>query len=849
MIKLLPFEFDKNSRKHVTRLQHVLQFLGGMSASDTPEITERQFGPKTTAAVIRIKKQLKLPDTPQLNKSTLQALNQKAIEKYFSTRTQTAGLHRKLLKISRIAKLPYDLSSDMKARRQGEQTGKALQAFQRKYGLPETGRLDRETLERIESVAACRVAPFKKLKVPPTERLMKVRNPIRLNKQSSRVADLHRALAWAGYPIDAREADARTYGRTTRRAVIAFQTAHKLPVTGNVGWKTARMLNSLIEGNSRMVSCKDKYRVRGSVRNDLWEGVRLATIQVYEKGLREDVLLGERKTLANGFYDLQYLPPVNPLTGKPKENYQLLVKLLDPQGRLVKEKTFHVTGKVLWANFTEGEAPYRGDADFQVLEKLLNHALGSKAGIAEIEESDKHRDVAYLRKETLLAGEDIMKMALSFRVAAAAGRPSLPAEVFYAFIRQNQPQNLPGDLLPDRPGEWGTWIAMLVERCVEGIACLAKDLQEDILKSALKRNYVSRRIARDLPQILAELERLKTARALGKPIFEGGSLQTLLAASSVDAKAHAAVASRVTGANGFTPECWQSLSGIPGVGGAAVKDLRTTVDLGYITSNFGPLLKYLKSTLSAGDSGPLKAAGDCARLSREDWVALIEKSGNEIPPWVKGKNAAQKRQAYAVSLKAKAEHLFPAVSLIAEVDRSSAHALGSVENILNAVAANPDYDLKSDHLHKLLTTAGSGLTAHEVAAAKALQRIHRIAPTAAAGAALLESGYYSAAQVFRQGKDVFMTAMGKKKISPREAGELFEYCAQQHAAVMAAIGEFRRDLRRINPECILPGVYTKEEIEELKKDVPDIETLFGPADVREVRHCESVLGPPAYLTD
>ena len=846
-MKLLSEIFDKTKRKDVTRLQDILVYLGGTIADSTDDIKTRSFGTHTANALKAVKKKIALPQTAGLNKSTINALNRKAIEKYYSTKTQTAKLHRTLTKIARIAKLEYDLSEDIKARKQGRQTRHALRMFQKKYGLKQTGRLNKETLERIESVAASRIKPFKKLKVPQTERLMKVRNPLRLNMQKSRVADLQRALAWVGYDIDKKEANTQAYGRTTRKAVIAFQSANGLPVSGNVGWKTAQKINSLIQGNSRMVSCKDKYRIRGSVRNDLWEGVKLATIQVFEKKMRDEVLLAERKTLKNGFYDVQYLPPLNPFTGKPKENFQLLIRMLDTNGKAMKEKAFHVTGKLLWANFTDGEVGYRGNADFQILEKLLHKALDSNALIGEIEESDTHRDIAYLRKETRLAAEDIMKMTLAVRTAAQANLPYLTPEVFYAFIRQNLPHNIPGDLLPDHPKEWDTWISMLVGRSSDGIAFLEKDLQEDVLKNALKQNYVSRRVAKDLPQILNALEELKTTYLLEKPMFDGnGSLKSLIEASTIPSNKHSAVATCLGQSKGFTTHFWQSLGDVSGLSSAEVKDLRMTVDLGYITSSFGSMLTFLKNSIGTSQ---FNAITDFAKLSKNNWVTLITQNGNKIPSWVKGQNTALKKQAYAASLKEKAERLFPAVAFIAEVDRSANHALGPMNTILAAIEAQQDFDLKKDSCATLFAGSGAGFSDHEVAATKVLQRTHRIAPSAKTGVALLESGYYSAAQVYRQGKDVFIGKMDKKGVNKNIATQMYMVCESQYAAVMAALGKFSLNLQWINPDSILSRAYTPEELDELTKEIPDIETLFGPLDIREVRHCESVLGPSAYLTD
>ena len=60
-------------------------------------------------------------------------------------------------------------------------------------------------------------------------------------------------------------------------------------------------------------------------------------------------------------------------------------------------------------------------------------------------------------------------------------------------------------------------------------------------------------------------------------------------------------------------------------------------------------------------------------------------NGNQVPDWIEGTTVSKKNQAYAASLKNKAETLFPAISLLADVKRSSRHALGNVDRILNAL--------------------------------------------------------------------------------------------------------------------------------------------------------------------
>jgi hypothetical protein len=160
-----------------------------------------------------------------------------------------------------------------------------------------------------------------------------------------------------------------------------------------------------------------------------------------------------------------------------------------------------------------------------------------------------------------------------------------------------------------------------------------------------------------------------------------------------------------------------------------------------------------------------------------------------------------------------------------------------------------DFDFLRGHLDSLLKNTVSKLNDNEVAALKALQRVHRIAPSTQTGLALLEEGYYSAAQVWRQGKASLIESFAKKGLNKEMAHSVFEAAENQYAASLAALSKYRMNLQRVSPDCIVSEIYSPEEIAELKKDIPDIETLFGSLDTFEVRHCESVLGPSAYLVD
>ena len=73
--------------------------------------------------------------------------------------------------------------------------------------------------------------------------------PLRLQMKRVEVGDLHQALAILGRAIAAAEKDTQRFGASTRAAVMQFQTAHKLPATGEVDKATAKVINKELADN------------------------------------------------------------------------------------------------------------------------------------------------------------------------------------------------------------------------------------------------------------------------------------------------------------------------------------------------------------------------------------------------------------------------------------------------------------------------------------------------------------------------------------------------------------------------------------------------------------------------
>ncbi|MCW9018105.1 MAG: neuraminidase-like domain-containing protein, partial [Kangiellaceae bacterium] len=71
----------------------------------------------------------------------------------------------------------------------------------------------------------------------------------------------------------------------------------------------------------------------------------------------------------------------------------------------------------------------------------------------------------------------------------------------------------------------------------------------------------------------------------------------------------------------------------------------------------------------------------------------------------------------------------------------------------------------------------------------------------------------------------------------------------QYAHVLAKLTQFRFDFFKDSPAAVPEFFYSKNEVDEIKKDIPNIESLFGSLDFCDCEHCSSIYSPAAYLTD
>ena len=345
-------------------------------------------------------------------------------------------------------------------------------------------------------------------------------------------------------------------------------------------------------------------------------------------------------------------------------------------------------------------------------------------------------------------------------------------------------------------------------------------------------------------KITEALGNLRTEYTLTKPLLIGdGNLKDLLDVSLVAGAQYGTIAQAFVQNQGINEAFWVDLQDNVGLDPAVVADLKVTVDLGVIAKNHLPTLQLLKETIDDQTQVEFNAPRDYAKLSQSEWVTFIQSGNRGIPANLADENT------FAATLKEQAERLFPDVALVAEVGRHQEHGLAHVAAVAGLMDQLPEFNLARDDIDKFNVTNGNLLAGEALQEAKALQRIHRLSPSVAVGSALLDDRLHSSMQVYFKGKGRLVESLSDPGIAREDAYRVFRLAENQYATVLSTITQYRFDLVRESPSVVPNFTYTAEEIEEFKKDIPNLEVLFGSLDFCECEHCRSLYSPAAYLTD
>ena len=461
------------------------------------------------------------------------------------------------------------------------------------------------------------------------------------------------------------------------------------------------------------------YTVRGTVRGRNGAPLRDARVVVWWQHIRERKELAAGGTSEHGCYHLSYrvsenAPPPQLLVVEALSEHldaPLFSPLTQAQPDLQIDLTFEPLDQSEWATMVRSIAP------------LLD---GLKLG--DLVESSTHQDISFLAREVSKSTEAIMRVAVSARLNAAF---NIPAPAFYAFLRQHVPAALPSPLLD--ASQNFTLIDALVHRIGSLIFSLSAQVQTQTLTAAVALDFIGPQFTTQIPQLISELQALRTTDLLNQPYLVGNAtLAQLLDVAVLSAGKKQIFAQALATNTQSMRNFWRTLGdGQHGFTAAEASAIERTLSIGAFVKNFVPLVQNLFQGFA---SGTYKTLPDLARLSVQDWVQLVNQTGP--PPGIDAAGTASPAQVFARVVYARVARAYPTAALSGRIATSTFVSRAQQQPLIRFFQNNAGLELIKDNIPAYLANQGdkafTGISKEDQAAvvanARSFQRVLRVAP-------------------------------------------------------------------------------------------------------------------------
>ncbi len=489
-------------------------------------------------------------------------------------------------------------------------------------------------------------------------------------------------------------------------------------------------------------------------------------------------------------------------------------------------------------------------AEYGRLTTALTPHVTQIARLADAKENTQRQDLTVLNRTTGWDARLIALAATAERLVATGG-VTLSQEGLYGLFRTG----LPSDKLV--------------------LAQVGSDVVERALKKARDAGVISLNDTM-IGQFKQQFEIFATSVRLSVPA--PGSRSTygdLLGKAGLNADGQSRFAKAYLAHRGDGDLLWDSARA-GGLDNIQISKLQLQGKLAFLTGNSATLTERLQGTTT----NPAQLVDrDLYRTdtwideidlavnippARRDSLTNADKQNLEalIPPAYVAGTIEARRRLWAEDMARKVRLSYPTrvVARIAEQDSADPFKLGTARTSTSTLlknAAAQGFRLGTTPVAaflKLHTGVKGALTDSEFQAAqqnvKMLQRVYQITPTNEAMPVLISLGLTSAYDVVAVSEQVFLDLYGTK-FPTLEQARLVYHKAKQVSNVTYNLFTVAKTLESSLP---IHGMSAPAEVREgvrneLIKNFPTMESLFGSMDFCECEHCRSVLSPAAYLVD
>ena len=582
------------------------------------------------------------------------------------------------------------------------------------------------------------------------------------------------------------------------------------------------------------------YEISGTVAGRNGDPLRHARVVVWWQHMRDRTELAVGETSEKGTYTLRYelrqdVPQPVLIVVEALSEYldaPLLSPLTTAEQKQVINLSVEPADQSEWAKLLRSIEPQ--------LERVK---------LSELVENSTHHDLTFLAQELNTSTETLMRVTIAARLEAAF---SIPAAAFYAFLRQQVPAALPKPLLD--ASQNFTLIDALVQNIASMIFSLSPQIQTQTLTSAIALDYIPTRYTEQIAKIVGELQAHRTTDLLNQPFLVGNTtLAQLLDVAALPAAKQQTFAQALATNSQSMRNFWRTIGdGMHGFTSAEASNIERTLSIGTFVKNHTPLVQLLMQGFS---SGTYKSLPDLARLSKQEWINLVNQTG--APPGIDATANATATEVFASVVYTRVTRAYPTAALSGRIAAATLVPQPQQAALTQFFSNNSSLELLKDNLPVYL--AGQGAAAFTgigqqdqpqvIASVRSFQRVLRVAPDADVAQSILSMGLTSATQIATMGSQQFFVKATAAGLTKPEANSAYKAAARRYAGLVSTYMQLNRDSLGLWPKAMGSISGLDRSINQATTADPTLTTLFGSQDYCATDDCTSILSPAAYLCD
>ena len=598
------------------------------------------------------------------------------------------------------------------------------------------------------------------------------------------------------------------------------------------------------------------FLVRGVVTYANGSPAASLTVQVFDRDLRSEQLLGKTQTNDRGDYLIHYT--AKQFRRAEKESADLLVRVVDAQGEVLYDPgldgvLFNAPPEAVIDIQLAVEEPIRLSEFERLLADL--RPLLEETPLESLREDKEVRDITFLHGETGWPVDRLEQLVVAHRLQQVS---KISPAIFYGLLRQGQP------LRSNLSIALQTGFTVSLQSEVKPLFYAIVLMEEVEIKAAMSRSIragiVPATLEKELDEVLRQLNQYHDEAAAYFKEQQPQQLLDLLQANVGGGQAEEVLKILQTEDLSDLPRLLNKLSAVepvrtPPTGEKPAGDKPTTGKAAAALSLADLLVSdenLIQQAMEAQHITSLDEVSRLAALSPTDWRTMLKKVAKKRQPEVKPN--ANLVHLHASKLVRRMEKEYPQQAFNAQLERDPANPLPYAEALRAALRDDPSFDLRTANLdvyfrEKQVTAEAGAEAPAGLEELKAAQRIFKLAPTYRQTNTLLAENVHSAYSIAQMGEARFVKRFGEgAAFSKSEARKVYRKALDTHHASLLLAGELL-SYTHSPALAALDTVPSTELLAAITKDFPNLKTLFQGIDLCQCEHCRSIFGPAAYLVD